>query len=46
MSSEIQIILEEQNPYTQGNCFEKLVRDIIELHRYEVSSNVNYTGMV
>ncbi len=45
MNSEIQIILEEQNPYTQGNCFEKLVRDIIELHRYEVSSNVNYTGM-
>jgi len=45
MNSEIQIILEDQNPYTQGNCFERLVRDIIELHRYEVSSNVNYTGM-
>lgn len=45
MNSEIQIILKDQNPYTQGNCFERLVRDIIELHRYEVSSNVNYTGM-
>lgn len=45
MNSEIQIILEDQNSFTQGNCFEKLVRDIIELHRYEVSSNVNYTGM-
>ena len=45
MNSEIQIILEEQNPYALGNCFERLVRDIIELHRYEVSSNVNYTGM-
>jgi hypothetical protein len=45
MTSEIQIILEEQNPYEQGNCFERLVRNIIELHRYDVSSNVNYTGM-
>jgi len=45
MNSEIQITLEDQNPYAQGNCFERLVRDIIELHRYEVSSNVNYTGM-
>jgi len=45
MTSEIQIILEDQNPYTQGNCFERLVREIIELHRYDVSSNVNYTGM-
>lgn len=45
MKSELQIILEDQNPYKQGNCFERLIRDIIELHRYEVSSNVNYTGM-
>ena len=45
MISEIQIILENENPYKKGNCFERLVRDIIEQHRYEVSSNVNYTGM-
>jgi hypothetical protein len=45
MNSEIHIILKDQNPFTQGNCFERIVRDIIESHRYEVSSNVNYTGM-
>jgi hypothetical protein len=45
MNSEIQIILENQNPYKQGNGFERVVRDIIESHRYELSSNVNYTGM-
>lgn len=45
MNSEIQIILEDQNPYKQGNCFERVVKDIIESHRYELSSNVNYTGM-
>ncbi|UII27298.1 AAA family ATPase [Fulvivirga maritima] len=45
MNSEIQFILEDQNPFKQGNCFERIVRDIIETHRYEVSSNVNYTGM-
>lgn len=45
MNSEIQIILHRKNPYSLGNCFEKLIRDIIESHRYRVSSNVNYTGM-
>ncbi|WP_439185429.1 restriction endonuclease [Carboxylicivirga taeanensis] len=45
MNSEIQIILEDKNPYKQGNCFERIVREIIESHRYEVSSNINFTGM-
>lgn len=45
MNSEIQIILENQNPFKQGNCFERVARDIIESHRYTLSSNVNYTGM-
>jgi len=45
MNSEIQIILQDINPYKKGNCFERIVRDIIESHRYEVSSNVNFTGM-
>ncbi|MDW3194298.1 MAG: AAA family ATPase [Cytophagales bacterium] len=45
MNYEIQIVLEKQNSFKQGNCFERIVRDIIESHRYEVSSNVNYTGM-
>lgn len=45
MNSEIQIILEKQDPHKKGNCFERIVRDIIEIHRYNVSSNVNYTGM-
>ncbi len=45
MISEIQILLENEDPYKKGNCFERLVRDIIEQHRYDVSSNVNYTGM-
>lgn len=45
MVTEIQFILENQNSFVQGNAFERIVRDIIETHRYKVTSNVNYTGM-
>src|ERR1044071_3569050 len=46
MKSEISIILgETSSNYQQGNCFEKLVRDVIETHRYEVFPNINFTGM-
>lgn len=45
MKSEIKIILESYTSFKQGNCFENMIRDVITLHRYEVKSNVNYTGM-
>ena len=45
MKTQIKILLNESNPHKQGSCFERLVRSIIETHRYEVHSNVNLTGM-
>jgi hypothetical protein len=45
MTKEIRILLEEKNPYRQGNCFEKIVRNILETQRYIVRSDINYTGM-
>jgi hypothetical protein len=45
MTKEIRILLEEKNPYRPGNCFEKIVRNILETQRYIVRSDINYTGM-
>lgn len=45
MNKEIKIILEEHNSHKQGDCFEKLVRNILETQRYKVHSDINYTGM-
>lgn len=45
MNSEIRIILEKSDPYAKGNCFEVLVRNVLESQRYQVESNINYTGM-
>jgi len=45
MKSEIRIVLDSQSNQKKGSHFERLVRKVIEAHRYEVSSNVNFTGM-
>lgn len=45
MKKEIRILLQEKNPYRQGNCFEKIVQNILETQRYTVRSDINYTGM-
>jgi len=45
MNSEIRIILDNNDPYAKGNCFEVLVRNVLESQRYQVEANINYTGM-
>lgn len=45
MTKEIRILLEDKNPYTLGNCFERIVLNILETQRYIVRSDINYTGM-
>ncbi len=45
MKKEITIILEDNNSFKKGNCFENLVRNILETQRYDVHSDINYTGM-
>ena len=46
MKSEIKIILDNTSSNkAQGNCFEELIRNVIETQRFEVVSNVRFTGM-
>jgi len=46
MKSEIRIILEDgASNKAKGNCFELLVRNILNLHQYEQRGNINYAGM-
>lgn len=46
MKSEIKIILEDgSSNKAQGTCFEKLVRNILSAHQYDIKSNINFTGM-
>ncbi|MCB0537880.1 MAG: restriction endonuclease [Ignavibacteriae bacterium] len=45
MTNEIIIILEESNSFKQGNCFEQLVKNVLETQRYVVQSDINYTGL-
>jgi hypothetical protein len=46
MKSEIKIILEEgATNKDQGKCFEDLIRNILSSHQYEITSNINFTGM-
>ena len=46
MKSEIKIILEDgTSNRDQGKCFENLIRNILSAHQYEITSNINFTGM-
>lgn len=49
MKTEIKIILDKEKKgsetFEKGNCFENLIRDILATQRYEISSNINFTGM-
>jgi len=46
MKSEIKIILQEgSSNKAKGNCFEKLVGDLIATHQYKVRHNIRFTGM-
>lgn len=31
--------------FEQGNCFEKLIRNVLELQKYEIDPNVQFTGL-
>lgn len=46
MKSEIRILLVDgASNKAKGNCFESLVRNILNLHLYEIRGNINYAGM-
>lgn len=46
MKTEIKIILEEgASNKAKGNCFEELIRKILNIHQYEVRGNINFSGM-
>lgn len=46
MKSEIKIILEKgSSNKAKGNCFENLMRRILQTHQYDIKSNINYSGM-
>lgn len=46
MKSEIKIILEEgSSNKAKGNCFENLIRNLLNLHQYDIRGNINYSGM-
>ena len=43
MKFEIAVI--DSNSHSKGKCLEKIVRKILESHRYDITENVNFTGM-
>jgi hypothetical protein len=46
MISEIKIILEEgSSNKAKGNCFENLIRNLLNIHHYNVRGNINFAGM-
>lgn len=46
MKSEIRIILEDgASNKAKGNCFEGLIRNVLNIHQYDIRGNINYSGM-
>lgn len=46
MKTEIKIILpEDASNKAKGNCFEDLTRNLLSIHQYKISQNINFSGM-
>lgn len=46
MKTEIKLILEEGSSNKEkGTCFERLMRNLLSIHHYEVREQINYGGM-
>lgn len=46
MKTEIKIILEEgSSNKAKGNCYEDLIRNLLEVHQYKIRQNIRFTGM-
>lgn len=46
MKSQIKILLEpDKSNKAKGNCFENLIRKLVEIHHYNVKGNINFVGM-
>ncbi|GAB3638206.1 hypothetical protein GCM10027422_37960 [Hymenobacter arcticus] len=42
---QIEVILENENNALKGSAFEKMIRNVLRIQRYNVQPNVNYTGL-
>ena len=46
MTTEIKILLEVgSSNKVKGNCFERLIRNLLSIHQYEIRGNINFSGM-
>ena len=49
MKSEIVVIPKKSTKgmesYEKGNCFEKLIRNVLEIQNYQIDPNVHFTGL-
>ena len=46
MKTEIKIILpEEASNKAKGTCFEELTRNLLSIHQYKISQNINFSGI-
>lgn len=46
MTTEIKILLEEgASNKAKGNCFERLIRNLLSIHQYDIRGNINFSGM-
>jgi len=46
LKTEIKIILpEDASNKAKGNCFEDLTRNLLSIHQYKISQNINFSGM-
>lgn len=46
MKTEIKIILpKDASNKAKGNCFEDLTRNLLSVHQYKISQNINFSGM-
>lgn len=46
MKTEIKIILQiDSSNKAKGNCFEDLTRNLLSIHQYKISQNINFSGM-
>jgi hypothetical protein len=46
LKTEIKIILpKDASNKAKGNCFEDLTRNLLSVHQYKISQNINFSGM-
>jgi len=46
LKTEIKIILQiDSSNKAKGNCFEDLTRNLLSIHQYKISQNINFSGM-